>query len=196
MGTENTTSEETTVQDVEFDFSTEYSLQTDKRITDVRPYSNTVRLNPKRRKITIIAQTANVMEAEVEHYPADVEKDESDGTPITAELIGEFHDVIEQADQNAKSSFNMTQEVADKVATYLEQTNNNIKILENQITQQQGTKVTENGEYVADFDADKKLNVATYNSDKLIEDAKISALENKEIVKNVVYDTSTNTFTF
>lgn len=197
METENTTA----VEVIDFDFSTQYSLQTNEELTE-QTYQDTKRKNPHRRKITIYKQDANVMEVDIESYPPDgtLNEDgtpqEQDGTPITAEIMDAFHKVIAQADKNAKSSFNMTREVANKVATYLEQSNQNVLNLEQQITQSQGTKVQVNGEYVASFDANTKVDQTTYESTIDSLDVRVSNLEAKEILTNVTYDSTTNTFNF
>ena len=69
-----------------------------------------------------------------------------------------------------------------KVAKYLEQSNQNVKKLEEQIVGKLGTKVQIGGDFVASFDADTKLDVTTFN--------------NKEIIANVSYDSTTDTFNF
>lgn len=192
METENTTTVEETngssvVQEIVFDFSTDYTLKNEVTLPE-QEYKNTIRKNPHRRKITIYKQDANVMEVDIESYPPEetINEDgtptEQDGTAIKAETFDAFHKVISQADANAKSSFNMTKEVADKVASYLEQSNQNVINLEQQIIQSQGTKVQVDGEYVTSFDANTKLDVTTFN--------------NKEIIANVSYDSTTNTFNF
>ena len=168
------------VQEIDFDFSTEYVLKNTEFLPE-QNYENYIRNNPNRRKITIINQSADVMLADSECLPA-IEEGEKDGTPINAETMEAFHKVISQADANAKSSFNMTNEVANKVAKYLEQSNQNVKKLEEQIVCKLGTKVQIGGDFVASFDADTKLDVTTFN--------------NKEIIANVSYDSTTDTFNF
>lgn len=175
METENTT----TVEEIEFNFSTDYVLK-ETAVLPAETYKNTIRKNPHRRRITVVSQVGNVIDADVEHFQA--EDGEQDGTPITAETMDAFHKVIAQADENAKNSFNMTNEIANRVAEYLQQSNQNVLNLEQQITHSQGTKVQVDGEYVASFDANTKLDVTTFN--------------NKEIISNVSYDSATNTFNF
>lgn len=148
----------TEIEQIQFNFSTDYTLKETESLSE-REYTNTVRKNPNRRKITIINQTANTMEADIEFYPPDETEEEKDGTPITAEIMDNFHKVIAQADENAKSSFNMTNEIANRVANYLEQSNQNVINLEQQITESQGTKVMVNNNYVSEFIADEKLDV-------------------------------------
>ena len=165
------------IENINFDFSTNYQLNTTHSLTQ-REYKDTQREDLSRRKITINNQTGNIIDANIEFYPA---KDtDVDGTPITAAILREFHNVIAQADQNAKSSFNMTNEIANRVANYLTQANTNVQVLESQITNSQGTKVTVGGanNYVSVFDADTKADVTT------------------PIIAKVNYNATTDTFMF
>ena len=74
----------------------------------------------------------------------------------------------------------MTNEIANRVANYLTQANTNVQVLESQITNSQGTKVTVGGpnNYVSVFDADTKADVTT------------------PIISKVNYNATTDTFMF
>ena len=111
------------IENNNFDFSTNYQLSTTHSLTQ-REYKDTQREDLNRRKITINNQTGNIIDANIEFYPA---KDtDVDGTPITAAIMSEFHNVIEQADQNAKNSFNMANEIANRAENYFGQVSTNL----------------------------------------------------------------------
>ena len=79
------------IENNNFDFSTNYQLSTTHSLTQ-REYKDTQREDLNRRKITINNQTGNIIDANIEFYPA---KDtDVDGTPITAAIMSEFHNVI------------------------------------------------------------------------------------------------------
>ena len=83
------------IENINFDFSTNYQLNTTHSLTQ-REYKDTQREDLNRRKITINNQTGNIIDANIEFYPA--KSTDVDGTPITAAILREFHNVIAQAD--------------------------------------------------------------------------------------------------
>lgn len=111
------------IENNNFDFSTNYQLSTTHSLTQ-REYKDTQREDLNRRKITINNQTGNIIDANIEFYPA--KATDVDGTPITAAIMSEFHNVIEQADQNAKNSFNMANEIANRAENYFGQVSTNL----------------------------------------------------------------------
>lgn len=179
MSTETNTTENTSIQEIDFDFTTEYALSEAYELTE-RTFVNKKRNNPNLKKVTVLSQAGNVMAAEIESYPAS--DGETDGTPVTAEIMQEYQNVIGQADANARNSFKRAEEVAEKVSQYLTQSNENVLKLGAQIAAGTGTSVEEDGIFVASFNADKKLNVA------------ISSGKAAEVF--VAYDGETDTFTF
>ena len=102
------TTTETTLKEIDFT-KQENTLVSEKTITK-EPFLNRTRIegNENRKKIIIREQTANTMDVDILDYGITEEDKESDGTPITAEIMQNFRDVIEQADTNSTRAYNIS----------------------------------------------------------------------------------------
>ena len=156
---------------------------------------------PGRKKLKIVSQTADTMVVDVEF--ADGPRVE--GTAINAEIMQEFQQGIVDANttsgqaltisNNANSVANNAsttagqaiaaaqdaKTLAQEAKTASTNTQTEVNDLKVQVVSHQGTKVAVGGVYVSIFDADTK-------ADK--------AIENNPILKNVVFDSVTNTYIF
>lgn len=141
-------------------------------------FNNLKGTNLNRRKITILKQTGNVLEANVE-FAGEVG---SEATPITAEVMNNFQTKINNALTNsnvalekfnkAEEDFTKVEEKSDKaleisrtaeensISANTKATNAESLASEalNHVTEKQGSKIFENDELISTFNADKKLN--------------------------------------
>lgn len=162
--------------------------------------------NPNKRRITILEQNSNEMIANIEPVAEEIIEE---GTQFNAELMGKFQESIIQSETDSGEALKIANEAkAQSQEAY------------NHVVSVQGTKITENGVFVASFDADKKLNIERYNTDKnAIESqiinfdnskadkvtvnseiasvkSRLGSVESTPVMTKIVYDASTNTFTF
>ena len=174
---------------------------------------------PGRKKLTIISQTGNEMYVDVELADGAT----TEGTKVNAELLNEFDSLINAANatssnaqdtaSNAVTTANSAVSTATEANTTAAQANTaaeeakisaqeakdasaatqtSLEELSNQVIEQQGTKVSVGGVFVSTFDADTKASVESLNNVS----SRVSTLETKPILTNVVYDAATDTFTF
>lgn len=125
----------------------------------------------KRKRITIISQSADTIIADVE--PANLPIQE--GTTINAAIMNKFQDAIAVAETNAieakesssnaliaagQANENASTSLSNSQIALSTAANAETKALEafNHITDAQGTKVTIEGEFVSTFNADSKVN--------------------------------------
>ncbi len=118
--------------------------------------------NLKRRKITILKQTGNVIEADVE-FAGEID---SEATPITAEIMNEFQQNI----KNAVSRADKFEGLAEGARIISNEAKEIAEEALEQVVEKQGTKVYEHGELVSAFYADKKLSTVQgeTNSNKIL----------------------------
>lgn len=138
--------------------------------------------NPNKRRITILEQNSNEIIANIEPVAEEIEEE---GTVFNAALMNKFQDSIIQSETDSETALRIANEAkAQSQEAY------------NHVVSMQGTRVTENGSFVANFDADKKVSTETYNSDKNELKARLSALETNPLMTMITYDGTTNTFCF
>lgn len=164
-----------------------------------------------RKYINIVKQTADQMEADIIDYPLD--STEKAGTAINAQLMNNIKEVIKQSDDNSRTAhqvaqvaynnsieaYNVSEQAKTNAEESLSKSNSTqaaLLLLSEQVEAKQGTIVTVGGNRITEgvFEANTKLDVTTYNEDKALINQKLNTLENKEIIKNVTYDATTETF--
>lgn len=162
---------------------------------------------PNRRRIKIVSQTADEIIADVEYADNATEN----GTPINAEKMNKIRTAVINAENNSSQALttasiaNTTAGNADEKADQALTNSQNAVTTANQasgkadealtqVVNMQGTKVKVNGSLVPEFDADTKVDVSTYNTEKTALLNRVSALETKPIVTKITYDTATDTF--
>ena len=162
---------------------------------------------PNRRRIKIVSQTADEIIADIEYADNATEN----GTPINAEKMNKIRTAVMTAENNssqavmAASSANTTAGNADTKANQALETSQSAETTANQafekadeaLTQgvnMQGTKVKVNGAIVSEFDADTKVDVSIYNTEKTALSNRVTALEAKPIITKITYDATTDTF--
>lgn len=172
----------------EFDLSG-YEPKKDATLPE-RNYENSDRNFPNRRRIKVVTQTPEEMIADIESLP--LQEGETKGTAVTKELLEKFHDVIEQADANALSAYNMVDLVADEMTKYLDETNKYVTKIKQELQGDFGTQVFVGENPVGEFYADTKADQTALNS----LDVRVQTLENEKVITNIIYDSSTDTFMF
>ena len=173
---------------------------------------------PNRRRIKIVSQTADEIIADIEYADNATEN----GTPINAEKMNKIRTAVMTAENNssqavmtaennssqavmAASSANTTAGNADTKANQALETSQSAETTANQafekadealtqVVNMQGTKVKVNGAIVSEFDADTKVDVSIYNTEKTALSNRVTALEAKPIITKITYDATTDTF--
>lgn len=152
---------------------------------------------PNRRKITILEQNANEMIANIELIAEDIKEE---GTALNAQLMQKFQDSIIQSEKDSGNALQIANEAKTKSQEAYDHS-----------VESFGTKVSKNGEFVAQFNADEKtdrtqfdeltqtvdvlqqkVNTLTQKVDLL--EQRIEALENNPKITKIQYDATTSTF--
>lgn len=120
--------------------------------------------NPNKRRITVLEQNANEIIANIEPVAEEVIEE---GTPFNADLMEKFQDSIIKSEADSAEAL----EIANQAKAKSQEAFDHVVAI-------QGTKITEDGAFVASFDADKKLNVEKYNNDKHEIESQINNIDN------------------
>ena len=170
-----------------------------------------------RKKIIIKSQTPEEIEADIVDYPFDENnEDEIRGTAITATVMQEFHDSIVRSEGNVKTAYTIaktaylnsdeayeiaknSKEESSAAKEQAESANLNSveacrlaqEALDYAVSEIKGTNVTVGGELQEDYEMNQKADQTAFDELK----AKVEVLEYKEVITNIVYDATTDTFT-
>ena len=144
----------------------------------IQEFSDRKSQYPNRRKLKIITQTADEIIADIEY----ADTPSQDGTPINATILNQIAKAAVDAGQKAdgaQTTADQAKDTADKAW--------------NHVINEWGTKVEVAGDPVPVFDADLKVDVSNYETDKINLNARLTNLEAKPAVVKVNYDELTDT---
>lgn len=149
-----------------------------------------VRDEPNKMNIKILSQSADTIIAEITPaYNVSVA-----GTPITANIMNEIKNMLEQSEVNS-SNANATSQQAQSLASSAEQKSSTALTTAQsaqevaqiaktqsdetmkQVVEKMGSKVYSSGEYISSFDADTKVNKTEYETNKITTDESLASLQ-------------------
>lgn len=149
-----------------------------------------VRDEPNKMNIKILSQSADTIIAEITPaYKVSVA-----GTPITANIMNEIKNMLEQSEvnsSNAKATSQQAQSLASsaeqKSTTALTTAQTAQEVAQiaktqsdetmKQVVEKMGSKVFSSGEYISSFDADTKVNKTEYETNKTTTDESLASLQ-------------------
>ncbi len=133
--------------------------------------------NPNKRRIIVLEQNANEIIANIEPVAEEITEE---GTPFNADLMEKFQESIIQSETDSSEALRIAREAKSQSQESYDH-----------VVSVQGTKVTKNGAFVANFNADEKVDQTDFEA--IVR--RVAALENSPIMTKIKYDSESDTFT-